>query len=56
MHIAVATASGVDYLLSWNCKHIVNARIVWRIRDIAGHEGYESPVICTPQELLEDYR
>jgi hypothetical protein len=26
-HIAVATIHGMDYLLTWNCKHIANAHI-----------------------------
>lgn len=25
LHIAVATVHGLDYLLSWNCRHIANA-------------------------------
>ena len=25
LHIAVATIHGIDYLLTWNCKHIANA-------------------------------
>ncbi len=25
LHIAVATVHGMDYLLTWNCKHIANA-------------------------------
>ena len=27
LHIAVATFYGIDYLLTWNCKHIANAQI-----------------------------
>ena len=27
LHIAVATVYGLDYLLTWNCKHIANAQI-----------------------------
>ena len=48
--------SGMDYLLTWNCKHIANARMIPQIEKIAEENGYEHPVICTPQELLEDYR
>jgi len=25
LHIAIATVHGIDYLLTWNCKHIANA-------------------------------
>lgn len=54
VHIAVAAAHGLDYLLTWNCRHIANA--VLRPR-ISGHllgRGFQPPTICTPEELLED--
>jgi len=52
MHIAVATTYGMDYLLTWNCKHIANAVIKKEIAKIAGEQGYELPIICTPYELM----
>lgn len=27
-HIAVAAVNSVDYLLTWNCKHLANAQII----------------------------
>ena len=45
---------GMDYLLTWNCKHIANAVIRPRIEGICRAAGYEPPVICTPEELLEE--
>lgn len=45
IHIAVATVYGLDYLLTWNCKHIANAQI-------SLDTGYELPTICTPYELM----
>jgi hypothetical protein len=53
LHIAVATISGMDYLLTWNCKHIANAAYQPRIGAISRGMGYEPPVICTPEALLE---
>jgi hypothetical protein len=53
LHIAVATVGGMDYLLTWNCKHIANATLRPRIELICREFGYEPPTICTPQELLE---
>ena len=53
LHIAVATVGGMDYLLTWNCKHIANATLRPRIDLICREFGYEPPTICTPQELLE---
>ncbi len=51
-HIAVACASGMDYLLTWNCKHIANAECFRAIEDVCAEHGYLSPIICTPDELL----
>jgi predicted nucleic acid-binding protein len=53
LHIAVATVHGMDYLLSWNCSHIANATIRRAIDKQCRASGYEPPVICTPQELIE---
>jgi hypothetical protein len=53
LHIAVATVHGMDYLITWNCTHIANATLRHRIEAICRAEGYEPPVICTPQGLLE---
>jgi hypothetical protein len=53
LHIAVAAVSGMTYLLSWNCTHIVNAVILPRVYDVCRRNGYEPPFVCTPQELME---
>lgn len=52
LHIALAAYSGMDYLLTWNFKHIANARLRMGIENVCRMAGYESPTICTPQELL----
>jgi hypothetical protein len=52
-HIAVATVHGMEYLLTWNCTHIANAVMRARIESVCRQYGYEPPVICTPQELME---
>jgi predicted nucleic acid-binding protein len=54
LHVAVAAAHGMDYLLTWNCRHIANATMRNRIADVCALLGFEAPVICTPEELLED--
>jgi hypothetical protein len=53
LHVAVAAVHGMDYLLSWNCAHIANATIRRAIDKQCRASGYEPPVICTPQELIE---
>lgn len=52
VHIAVATVHGMDYLLTWNCKHIANAQIQGKLAEISIDFGYELPILCTPYELL----
>lgn len=51
-HIAIASANDIDYLLTWNCKHLANAQIIRRISAVFDAEGYNMPVICTPEELM----
>ena len=53
-HIAVAAVHGVNYLLTWNCRHIANAKILKRIQTICDDRGFDIPLICTPEELLEE--
>lgn len=53
LHIALAAASGMDYLLTWNCKHIANARTRVLIEHCLRAKGYTPPVLCTPEELME---
>jgi hypothetical protein len=53
VHIAAATVHGMDYLLTWNCKHIANAQIQGKLAEISLDFGYELPILCTPYELLE---
>jgi predicted nucleic acid-binding protein len=52
IHIALATVNDLDYLLTWNCKHIANAQIQRKLIDICSGFGYKLPIICTPYELM----
>lgn len=51
-HIAIAAVNGVNYLLTWNCKHSANATLRSCIEKVCRDAGYEPPVICTPEELV----
>ena len=53
-HIAIAAVNGVQYLATWNFKHIANAMLQNRIADICRDAGFESPIICTPEQLSEN--
>lgn len=52
LHIALATVYGLDYLLTWNCKHMANAKIQRKLSQISSKLGYVLPIICTPYELI----
>ncbi len=51
-HVAVAAVHVVDYLLTWNCRHLANAQIARRIASVCERLGYRMPNICTPEELM----
>ena len=53
-HIAVAAYHGVDFLLTWNVAHIANAALRRRVEAVCREQGYQAPVLCTPDELMED--
>ena len=52
LHIAIAINHGVDYLLTWNCKHIANAERQHAITATCHKKNFEPPIICTPEELM----
>ena len=52
LHIAVSAINGVDYLLTWNCKHIANPSLRRIIEAVLLAADITPPVICTPQELI----
>ena len=54
-HVSVAATNRVDYLLTWNLRHIASAAARSRIEKACRKVGYEPPVICTPNELMEEY-
>jgi predicted nucleic acid-binding protein len=52
-HIAIAVTNGIDYLVTWNCRHIANATTRSQIERVCRNAGYEPTIICTPAELME---
>jgi len=51
-HVAIATVHCMDYLITWNCRHIDNAETKPLIRSVCAIHGYTCPEICTPEELM----
>jgi hypothetical protein len=54
LHIGICATNGVNYLLTWNFRHLANAALRAKINDGCRSSGYEPPIICTPEELFED--
>jgi hypothetical protein len=52
LHVAVATVNGMEFLLTWNCRHLANAALWRKIEQTCNAAGYEPPTICTPYELM----
>lgn len=53
LHLAIAAVNGLDYLLTWNCRHLANATYRPMIELICHQAGFQPPIICTPLELME---
>ena len=51
-HIATAAVHGMDFLLTWNCRHIANLQMRRKIERVCRSAGYEPALIGTPEELL----
>ena len=53
LHIAVATLAGVDVLVSWNFKHIVNVSRIQAFNEVNREMGYRTLEIRTPREMVD---
>ena len=54
LHLAVASINGLDYLVTWNCRHIARGSVKKKLPQLNDAQGLRSPTICTPEELLYD--
>ena len=52
LHIAIAATQGMDYLVTWNFKHINNASTRTMIVNVVSNSGLVCPVLCSPEELM----
>ncbi len=53
LHIAIAAYEKMDFVLTWNFKHIANAQSASKVRQVCESFGQVCPVLCSPLELLE---
>lgn len=52
LHLAIASSHKIDFVLTWNCRHLANANKFAHIRRINGIPGLFVPSLITPLELL----
>ena len=52
-HIALACVYDIDCLVTWNCTHLANGEIIKKLMKINALFGIHTPIICTPEELME---
>jgi hypothetical protein len=53
VHVAIAAVNGMNYLLTWNPRHLANAAIRGKIEETCRKAAIHPPIICTPEELME---
>lgn len=51
LHIASASLYQMDFVITWNCRHLANGHVRRRVRELNTQLGVSTPTICTPEEL-----
>ena len=52
LHLATACVHKIDYLITWNCKHLANAHVIKNLGNVNQELGIHNTIICTPEELM----
>ena len=53
-HVAIATSEHIDYIISWNCKHLANVERIRRFNAVNLQHGHAVIDIRTPLEVTGD--
>jgi hypothetical protein len=53
-HLAVASYYDLDFVLTWNCRHLANANKVRHLQAVNGELGLPVPLVTTPDLLLTE--
>jgi len=53
-HLAIASTHGIDFLLTWNCKHLANANKVRHLTVLNARPGLHTPILATPDTLVRE--
>lgn len=56
LHLAIASVNRMNYLLTWNCRHLANPNKIHRIIEINRRLGLITPTILTPTMLYREDR
>jgi len=54
LHVALATVSACDLIVSWNFKHIVHFQKIPLFNAVNALNGYNSLMIYSPLEVIEN--
>ena len=51
LHVAIASFYRMDFLLTWNCRHLANANKSRHLRELNLEMGLSIPELVTPHQL-----
>jgi hypothetical protein len=51
-HVAIAATHEIEFLVTWNCKHLANPSMTTKVARACERAGFRSPEICTPEVIL----
>ena len=54
MHVAVSVVHGVEYVLTWNVRHLANPNKLAHLRTVCLRAGYVMPNLITPEALWSE--
>ena len=54
VHLALASMHSMDFLLTWNCRHLANANKIQHMAVLNGRLRLHLPVITTPLTLMPE--
>jgi hypothetical protein len=54
-HLAMASVHAVDFVLTWNCKHLANANKIPHLRALIARLGRAVPTLTTPLTLIPEH-
>ena len=51
IHVAAATVHRMDFVLTWNQKHLANRNKIPHLREVCRRAGFVPPELTTPESL-----